>query len=231
MVPSTILGSVRAVQCGAIRPLGPKAVPSAIVKAPVAGQVAVGRLGLAGDAQGDPIRHGGTDKAVHVYPLAHYAAWARALPAEAERFTPGSFGENIVLEGQTEADVCIGDVFDLGTARVELSQGRQPCWKLNLRFGLPDMARRVQDSGRTGWYLRVLQPGAVGAGDALRLVARPNADWPLSRVWRLLYCDPPDAGPLRAFAGLQGLSASWRALALRRVETRRVEDWSPRLLG
>lgn len=225
------VGMVRAVQCGAIRPLGPKGVPSAIVKAPVARPVAVGMLGLAGDAQGDPARHGGVDKAVHVYPLAHYAAWMRDLPAKADRFTPGSFGENIVLEGLIEADVCIGDRFDLGTARVELSQARQPCWKLNLRFDLPDMARRVQDSGRTGWYLRVLLPGEVGAGDALRLVARPNPDWPLDRVWRLFYRDPPEDGPLREFAALKGLSASWRALALRRLESRGVEDWTPRLSG
>jgi MOSC domain-containing protein YiiM len=193
--------------------------------------VAIGALGLAGDTQGDRSRHGGVDKAVHVYPLAHYADWARDLPTLADRFTPGSFGENIILDGLTEADVCIGDVFDLGTARVEVSQARQPCWKLNHRFDLPDMARRVQDSGRTGWYLRVLMPGAVQTGDTLRLVARPNPDWPLSRVWQLLYRDAPDAATLRAFADLQGLSPSWRTLALRRIEVRAVEDWSPRLSG
>ena len=226
-----IFGSIRAVQCCAIRPLGPRGVPSAIVKSPVTGPVAVGPLGLVGDAQGDLIRHGGVDKAVHVYPLAHYATWARDLPALADRFTPGSFGENIILDGLTEADVCIGDVFDLGTARVDLSQARQPCWKLNLRFGLSDMARRVQDSGRTGWYLRVLMPGKVSAGDALRLVARPNPGWPLNRVWRLLYRDAPDTAPLREFTGLKGLSASWRALALRRIETRALEDWMARLGG
>lgn len=226
-----ISGRVEAVQTGAVRPLGPKDVPSAIVKTPVAGPVAVGPLGLAGDTQGDPARHGGVDKAVHVYPRAHYAAWARDLPAQAERFVPGAFGENIVLDGLAEADVCIGDRFDLGTARVELTQARQPCWKLNLRFCLADMAHRVQVSGRTGWYLRVLVPGEVAAGDQLLLVARPNPDWDLARVQRLLYRDAPDGDALAAFAALPGLSASWRALAERRLESGTVEDWTPRLSG
>lgn len=231
MTADRVHGTVRAVQLGAVRPLGPKGVPSAIVKTPVAGPVAVGALGLAGDAQGDPVRHGGVDKAVHVYPLAHYAAWAQDLPEQAERFAPGAFGENIVLAGLTERDVCIGDRFDLGTARVQLSQARQPCWKLNLRFGLPDMARRVQSSGRTGWYLRVLAPGTVGAGDLLALALRPNPGWTLARVQRLLYRDAPDPVALADFAGLEGLSASWRDLAQRRIESGRIEDWAARLSG
>ena len=136
-----------------------------------------------------------------------------------------------VLVGWTEADVCIGDLFRLGSALVELSQARQPCWKLNLRFGLPDMARRVQDSGRTGWYLRVLVPGSVAAGDRMTLTARPNPGWDLARVQRLLYRDAVDREALAEFAGLAGLSASWRALAMRRLESGAFEDWAPRLSG
>ncbi|PKP73678.1 MAG: MOSC domain-containing protein [Alphaproteobacteria bacterium HGW-Alphaproteobacteria-6] len=226
-----ITGRIVAVQTGAIRPLGPKGVPSAIVKTPVAGPVSIGAMGLAGDAQGDPARHGGVDKAVHVYPMAHYASWARDLPEQADRLTPGAFGENIVLDGLSEADICIGDRFDLGTARVEVSQARQPCWKLNLRFGVPDMARRVQVSGRTGWYLRVLVPGHVAEGDQLVLTARPNPDWDLERVQRLLYRDALDRAALAEFTDLAGLSASWRALALRRLESGALEDWEPRLDG
>ena len=224
-------GTVAAVQTGQVRPLGPKTVPSAIAKTPVTGPVEIGPLGLAGDAQGDPARHGGVDKAVHVYPRAHYADWARDLPARADRFAPGAFGENIVLDGLTEADVCIGDRFDLGTAQVELSQARQPCWKLNLRFDLPDMARQVQQTGRTGWYLRVLAPGVVAAGDRMVLTARPNPDWDLARVQRLLYRDATDRTALAEFAGLAGLSASWQTLARRRLESGAVEDWAPRLSG
>lgn len=224
-------GTVAAVQTGPVRPLGPKAVPSAIVKTPVTGPVAVEPFGLAGDALGDPARHGGVDKAVHVYPRAHYADWARHLPARADRFIPGAFGENIVLDGLTEADVCIGDRFDLGTAQVELSQARQPCWKLNLRFDLPDMARQVQDSGRTGWYLRVLVPGRVAAGDRMVLTARPNPGWDLARVQHLLYRDATDRAALAEFARLAGLSNSWQVLARRRLDSGAVEDWTPRLSG
>src|SRR3546814_3138455 len=75
--------------------------------------------------------------------------------------------------------------FELGTALLEVSQGRQPCWKLNDRFGVPDMVRRVQSSGRTGWYYRVLRPGTARAGDPLRLDSRPHPDWPLRRLNRL----------------------------------------------
>jgi MOSC domain-containing protein YiiM len=121
--------------------------------------------------------------------------------------------------------------FRLGSALVELSQARQPCWKLNLRFGLPDMARRVQDSGRTGWYLRVLVPGSVAAGDRMTLTARPNPGWDLARVQRLLYRDAVDREALAEFAGLAGLSASWRALAMRRLKSGAFEDWAPRLSG
>lgn len=199
-------------------------MPSAIVKTPVSGWIAVGPTGLAGDAQGDPTRHGGPEKAVHIYPVAHYAAWARDLPDRADAFTPGAFGENIVLAGLTESDVCVGDMFRLGSAKVQLSQARQPCWKLNLRFDLHDMARRVQTSGRTGWYVRVLAPGTVAAGDRMVLEARPNPDWDLARVQRLLYRDTLDRAALAAFAGIEGLSASWRELALRRLENGAVED-------
>ncbi|GIK97886.1 MAG: molybdenum cofactor sulfurase [Alphaproteobacteria bacterium] len=226
-----IAGQVRAVQTGSVRPLGPEGVPSAIIKAPVSGPVAVGPSGLSGDAQVDPKRHGGPDKAVHIYPVAHYAAWARDLPDRADAFTPGAFGENIVLAGAAEADVCIGDVFRLGSALVQLSQARQPCWKLNLRFGLSDMARRVQTSGRTGWYARVMAPGTVAAGDRMVLETRPNPDWDLPRVQRLLYRDALDRAALAAFAEIEGLSASWRALALRRLDSGAAEDWEPRLRG
>lgn len=224
-------GIVVRLQTGTPRPFGPKAVPSAIHRTPVAGRVMAGPLGLTGDRVGDPLRHGGADKAIHAYSQAHYADWRRDLPKSAAHFAEGAFGENLTLAGLVEADICIGDVFTLGPARLQVSQARQPCWKLNIRFGQADMSRLVQDSGRTGWYFRVLAAGEVGAGDVLSRIARPNPDWPLDRVWRLLYRDPPAEAPLREFAGLAGLSLSWQALARRRLENRAVEDWTTRLRG
>jgi MOSC domain-containing protein YiiM len=112
---------------------------------------------------------------------------------------------------------------------VELSQSRQPCSKLNLRFNRSDMARRVQATGRTGWYLRVLNPGVIAAGAEARLIARPYAEWPLTRVWRLLYYDVLDRDALGAFLRVQGLPDRWRRLAERRLASGQVEDWNSRI--
>jgi len=212
-------------------PFGPNGEPSAIDKRLVEAPVSLSEAGFDGDAQGDTKHHGGAEKAAHLYPCGHYAAWQSALPEASERLRPGAFGENLVVGGITEADVCIGDVFSLGAATVQLSQGRQPCWKLNVRFGVRDMARRVQQSGRTGWYFRVLNPGRVQAGDALSLVSRPNPGWPLSRVNRLLYHKMLDRMELEALSALPGLSPSWRKLAERRLSRGMVETWTPRLTG
>lgn len=221
---------IDAVRIGGVAPLGPQGISSAIDKQPVAGPVALSASGLAGDEHGDTRHHGGPEKAVHLYPRDHYGAWRRELPDLAERVAAGSFGENLVVGGITESDVCIGDVFRAGTARIEVSQGRQPCWRLNLRFGIPDMARRVQASGRTGWYFRVLEPGNLAAEDALVLLQRPNPAWTLGRVHHLLYRDPLNLEALAEFAGLPGLSPSWQKLARNRLDRRSVEGWDSRVL-
>lgn len=214
---------------GSVRPLGPNGVPSGIDKRPVAGPVAFTAVGLEGDAHGDTRHHGGPEKALHLYPRVHYAVWQRELPDLAERFVPGGFGENLVVGGITESDVCIGDVFRTGKALIELSQGRQPCWRLNLRFGIGDMARRVQVSGRTGWYFRVIDRGDVETGATLALVGRPNPNWSLTRVHHLLYRDTLNLEALAEFARLPSLSPSWRDLAQRRLERRSVECWDRRI--
>lgn len=220
---------VAGVRTGKVRPLGPRQVPSGIWKSPSPGSVAVGVEGMAGDEQGDPRNHGGRDKAVHAYPMAHYADWAADLPALADQFAPGAFGENLVVDGVVEADLCLGDRWRLGTALLEVTQSRQPCWRLNLRFGLPDMARRVQDTGRCGWYFRVLEPGEIGAGQTAQRIARPHPEWNLTRVGQLLYRERLDRDALAAFAALPGLPERWRVMAERRLACGRTEDWTPRL--
>src|SRR5690606_9879783 len=104
--------------------------------------------------------------------------------------------------GLDENAVCLGDCYALGSVVLEVSQGRQPCWKLNDRFGVRDMARRVQDSGRTGWYYRVLQPGTTRAGDSMTLLERPCPAWPLRRLTRLLAERVLDPEQLREGLGL-----------------------------
>lgn len=222
--------TIEALLVGTPKPYGPKQQPSAIDKKIVCDSIEVSATGLAGDAQGDTRHHGGPEKAVHHYPRDHYADWIENHPDMALRLqSPGAFGENISLTGLREDNVCIGDIWRLGTACVQVSQGRQPCWKLNVRFNRPDMARLVQKSGRTGWYYRVLEPGAVGAGDRLSLVERPLPDWPLTRLHRILYVTPDDWDALEQMAELEPLSSSWRKLAATRLAKRETEDWRSRL--
>lgn len=216
---------VEALFIGSLAPLGPRQVPSGIDKKPVLGRQKITRTGLAGDKQGDTRHHGGPEKAVHHYPADHYGAWRR----EGIEAAAPAFGENITTRGLSEADICIGDVFRFGSALLQVSQGRQPCWRLNARFDRPDMAVRVQKSGRTGWYYRVLEEGWAEAGDALVLHGRPQPDWPLARTIELLYTRTMDMEALDRLSKLPELAQSWRDLAARRIATRQVEDWNRRL--
>ncbi len=221
---------IEAVLVGRVQPFTRSGTYSAIAKLPVAGVLQVGERGLEGDEQGDLRVHGGPDKAIHHYPRDHYPAWQAELGPHPLLDQPGGFGENLSSHGLTESLVCLGDRFRLGSAMVEVSQLRQPCWKLSDRFGVADMARRVQDSGRTGWYYRVLEPGLVTRGDRLALVERPHRDWPLARIAGVLYRRDVDAATIEAVLGLP-LVPSWRALFERRLAQRQVEDWSGRLEG
>ncbi|WP_374321074.1 MOSC domain-containing protein [Pseudoxanthomonas kaohsiungensis] len=203
---------------------------SAIDKRAVEGPVRIGPEGLAGDEQGDRRVHGGPDKAIHHYPRDHYASWQGEVGAHALLQAAGAFGENISTAGITEADVCLGDRLRLGSALVEVSQARQPCWKLSDRFGIADMARRVQDSGRSGWYYRVLETGTVQAGDTLVLVDRPHPHWPLPRLSELLYRRTLDRDELHGALALP-LVPSWRKLFERRLQQGDTESWDSRLGG
>ncbi len=221
---------IDAVLTGLARPFTRPGSVSAIAKTPVDAPVAVTFEGLAGDEQGDRRVHGGPDKAIHHYPRDHYPDWRTEIGAIALLEQPGAFGENISTQGLTEADICLGDRLRLGSALIEVAQSRQPCWKLNDRFGVADMARRVQDSGRTGWYYRVLEEGVVQAGDTLELVERPHGDWPLARLTDLLYRRQLDRVLIEQALALP-LVPRWRELLQRRLATGAVEDWGKRLHG
>ncbi len=203
---------------------------SAIAKTPVPGPQRVTRLGIADDEQGDLRVHGGPDKAIHHYPRDHYRAWSADIGLHPLLEQPGAFGENSTTTGMLEHTVCLGDRYRMGTALVEVSQSRQPCWKLSDRFAIPDMARRVQDTGRTGWYYRVIEEGYVQQGDTLVLADRPHAAWPLSRLINLLYQRAIDPGVLHDVLALP-LVPSWHLLFQRRLERGAVEDWAKRLTG
>lgn len=185
---------------------------SAIGKRPVAGAVAVGALGLAGDEQADRSVHGGIDKAIHHYPADHYPHWRSRLGDAPLLDTAGAFGENISTIGLDEHNVCLGDRFRLGSALVEVTQARQPCWKLDHRFGAKGVMAEVVASRRTGWYYRVLEPGTVQAGDALALVERPFAGWPLASLFALLIGGEARArlADLSALRDIPVLAETWK---------------------
>lgn len=219
------------VLAGAIAPLGEDGRVSAIGKRAVSGPWRIGATGLDGDAQADRTHHGGPEKALHHYAFDHYAAWRAELGELAPLDAPGAFGENLSTRGWTEENVCIGDVIRFGATLLQVSQGRQPCWKLNRRFGVSDMALRVQACGRSGWYYRVLEEGEAREGDALELVERPCPDWPLSRLSTMLYRATGDQAGLVAMTALPQLAEGWRRLAKRRLESGNVESWRARLYG
>lgn len=221
---------IESLRIGALVPLGPRAVPSGIFKSQVVAPVALTETGFAADMQGDA-RHGGAEKAIHHYPLEHYAIWIRHLGPLAVLKEAGAFGENLSTTGIDEKDIAIGDVFGIGTAVIEVSQGRQPCWRLNERFGLKTMAYEVQKTGMTGWYYRVRQTGMVSPLDTLTLLDRSTPAWTIHRLWYALYVDPLNSDELEAIAKLERLATSWRSLAERRLEKGRVEDWTARLEG
>lgn len=220
---------VIALLAGQIEPLGPRQAPSGINKRPVKGKMRILSEGLESDFQGDRKVHGGPEKALHHYPYDHYAIWQQEVGDIPLLSAPGAFGENISTSGLTEHNVAVGDRFRLGTALIEVSQGRQPCWKLNFRFDVPDMAIRVQKTGRSGWYYRILEEGSAETGDAMILVDRMAPEWTLHRLWHLLYVDTLNYEELALMAEIKHLADGWKKYALRRLKNRRVEDWSARL--
>lgn len=215
---------------GSARPFTRPGSLSAIDKQPRQGPLRVTLLGIAGDEQGDLRVHGGVEKAIHHYPRDHYPDWIAELGEHPLLTRPGAFGENFSSSGWRETDVCLGDRIRVGTALLEISQGRMPCWKLNDRFDVAQMALRVQQSGRTGWYYRVLEEGEVQAGDALQLVERPYGQWSVARLSAVLFDKQLEPGLLRECLELP-LVPNWRRTLEKRLEQRQVEDWTSRLQG
>jgi MOSC domain-containing protein YiiM len=201
---------------------------SGFCKEVIAGPVAVTRTNLAGDGQADLKHHGGPEKAICVYPRDHWTSWKEELGIDMPH---GGFGENFTTQGAAEADVCIGDIFRCGTAILEISQPRQPCWKLARRWGIKDLAARVERTGRTGWYLRVLEEGTVEAGNALQLLQRPHPEWTIAAANSVMHHRKTDWEAAAHLASCPPLSQSWKATLAHRAETRVIADTAARLEG
>lgn len=186
---------------------------SGIFKAPVDGPVWLSPVGFEGDGQADLMSHGGLDKAVCAYSGDHYPGWRRELGLEP--FPYGAFGENLTLAGLDERTVCIGDLWAVETATMQVSQPRQPCWKLGRRWELPSLPYQVRQSGRTGWYFRVIQEGHVAAGARLSLVARPHPTWTIAAANAVM---TDRVGDTAALATLDELSSSWQQALRKRLD-------------
>ncbi|MBZ5668556.1 MAG: MOSC domain-containing protein [Acidobacteriia bacterium] len=154
---------------------GGEQVETGILKTPMPGRIQVGKLNLQGDRQADLSVHGGPNKAVYVYSWENTLFWKTALPRDDLR--PGSFGENLTVEGLLEDQVAIGDELEIGTARFQVTQPRLPCFKLGLALGLPSFPKAFLESGRTGFYLRVMQEGTIQAGDPIHLIPSREVAW------------------------------------------------------
>ena len=185
-------------------------VETGIFKEPVEGRVALRGVNLDGDGQADLRFHGGVDKAVYAYPVEHYAYWKDEL--QRERMPFGLFGENFTTEGILERDVCIGDCLKIGTAVLQVTQPRVPCFKLGIKMGDPRFVRTFLHSRRSGFYLRVLQEGEVGAGDRIEIVERDTARLSVHDIHVIHFreSDTVDVEGLRRAISVAALSAEWR---------------------
>lgn len=198
-------------------------------KKPTSGLVWLGKTNLDGDGQADLDNHGGPDKAVNVYPIEHYPYWIQALTLP--ELPVGAFGENFTTEGLVESNLCIGDVFEVGESLVQVSQPRQPCWKLARRWRVNDLALRVQETGRTGWYFRVLREGHVQAGNKLVLLERHHPSWTVSEANEVMHHRREDLKAAQGLADCTYLSSRWQEKLKRRALSGIPESTSSRLEG
>ncbi|MBI4000931.1 MAG: MOSC domain-containing protein [Nitrospira defluvii] len=234
-------GRIRSIQIGLPRSensdnatdQAPRPWTSGIFKCPVLGPIWLGQRNLQGDGQADLLHHGGLDKAVCAYSAEHWPYWQTILPPD--QLYGGAFGENFTLEQLREEDVCIGDVFSVGTAVVQISQPRQPCWKLARRWHIEDLAVQVERTGFTGWYFRVLQEGRVEVHQQLQLLDRPCPEWTVAAANRIMHHERNDQAAAERLSLCPFLSLSWqqslRQRALNQAEPnpkrRQFEDTHP----
>ncbi|MFM2130069.1 MAG: hypothetical protein RL477_1615 [Pseudomonadota bacterium] len=182
--------------------------PTAIFKEPVPGRVRVRRLNIDGDSQGNPKNHGGPDMAVYAFGHENYAFWEAEL---SRKLSFGAFGENLTVTGMDEADICVGDVFSIGSADFQVTEPRTPCHKLAMKFEDDDLPRRFAQTGHVGFYFRVLTEGEIGAGDAIVCESRDPARLSIAEVLALWFDKGASEAALARAVAVAALSATWRA--------------------
>ncbi len=224
-------GKILSLFTGKVESLWPGKAASAINKQMTAGRLDLQDHGFVDDRQADLKVHGGPEKAVHHYASEHMDFWRQMFPDHGGQFVPGCFGENISTAGLHEDNLCLGDILSLGTARVQICQGRQPCWKLNEHTGITEMAAKFQKTACTGWYYRVLDNGVVTAGDDMSLLDRSHPQWSLKRLIKARFDPNLAVGDALELSQISDLSASWRQAFGRKSQSGFTENTDSRLLG
>jgi MOSC domain-containing protein YiiM len=202
---------------GQVQALPVSGRPTAMYKQPVQAPVALGVNGFEGDDQADKRVHGGPDKAVHLYPTSHYAKLAAQFPDAASLMVLGSMGENIATPNLDEHDVHLGDVWQLGTALIQACQPRNPCWKIDERFGADGMALFIDQHLLTGWYWRVLQTGIVNPTDTLVLHEAASDAPTLHQAMTLWREHRPSLDELSVLSETPGIAKVWQDKIKQRV--------------
>lgn len=181
---------------------------SGIFKEQVEGRIWLGEENLAGDGQADLQNHGGPYRAVLGYSAEHYPVWRDELAMPDLPY--GAFGENFTISGLDEETVCVGDIYAIGEVKLQVSQPRQPCWKLARRWNMKDLTARVYDHGWGGWYMRVLQQGYVEANTPVLLETRPMPGFDIAFVNALMNQQLDDPRAVAELAACKSLSPGWR---------------------
>jgi len=188
---------------------------SGIFKEKREGKLWLHPTGLESDEIADKKAHGGPEKALFAYPVAHYPYWKDEL--NIEEIDTGAFGENLVIENTDEFTTFIGDTYQFGEAIIQVSQPRRPCWKPARRFKVLDFALRIQRSGKTGWYFRVLQEGYVEAGLNLELIERPYPQWSIAACNEVMYEKKSDLHLAYELSSCELLAPNWQRSLQRRL--------------
>ncbi len=222
-------GSVQALCVGQPRPFRGDEL-SSFVKHPVQGLVAITQEGLAGDAQADRKHHGGAHMALHVYPEDHRLFWLEKIGPSPLLDSPGFFGTNIAVnfaidntdQAPIESTVFLGDLFTLGTAVLEVSQPRMPCWKIEHHFAQKGMIAHILASGRCGWYFRVIEQGEAEAGDQIERIETGNSQWSIAQIIKQVANPSSDISnaDLEQLWREPLLGPSWREMARLRLAAR-----------
>lgn len=187
---------------------------SGMFKKEVEGNCWLGETGLEHDEVADTKNHGGPEKAVFAYPSSHYVFWQKKLGTD---IGIGAMGENFSIQEIDEYSICIGDTFEIGDAVIQVSQPRQPCWKPARRFRVMDLALQIQNSGRTGWYFRVLKEGYISSKSSLTLRERTFPQWTVAACNEVMHFNKEDLRQADDLASCSLLAPSWKRTLHKRL--------------